>query len=242
MPDNLPHLLLLPNFLSEEAALETLPAILNEKISCIEGIIAENEKEARRYLKHFSFKEGKTFRDIPIRLLNEHTTKEQLKELLTPILEGQTWGVVSDAGLPCIADPGAQLVALAKQKDVKIEAISGPSSVFLALMLSGLSAQRFYFQGYLERDPVKLRAEIQMLEKESKLRKCTQVCIEAPYRSTSLFTTLVETLEESTKLSISCDLTAKNELSETFSIRQWRKKTAPDLQKKPTVFLFSAVE
>lgn len=242
MPDKTPYLLLLPNFLSEEALLETLPAILNEKISSLEGIIAENEKEARRYLKHFSFKEGKTFRDIPIRLLNEHTTKEELKELLVPVLEGQTWGVVSDAGLPCIADPGAQLVALAKQKEVKIEAISGPSSVFLALMLSGLSAQRFFFQGYLERDPVKLRAEIQMLEKESKLRKSTQVCIEAPYRSISLFTALLETLDENTKLSVSCDLTSKAEFSETFSIRQWRKKITPDLQKKPTIFLFSAAE
>ncbi len=237
-----PYLVLLPNFLSEEASLETLPAIVGQKVSCLDGIIAENEKEARKYLKHFSFKEGKTFRDIPIRLLNEHTSKEELQELLIPILQSETWGIISDAGLPCIADPGAQLVALAKQKGIQVEAISGPSSVFLALMLSGLSAQRFFFQGYLERDPEKLRAEIRVLEKESKQRKCTQVCIEAPYRSLSLFTALVQTLEDSTKLSISCDLTSKTEMSETLPIRQWKKRAEPDLQKKPTIFLFNASE
>lgn len=242
MPDKKTCLLLLPNFLSEEALLETLPAILNEKISNLDGIIAESEKEARRYLKHFSFKEGKTFRDIPIRLLNEHTSREEVVDLLGPVIQGQIWGVISDAGLPCIADPGSQLVALAKQKGVAIEAISGPSSVFLALMLSGLSAQRFFFQGYLDREPLKLRSEIQMLEKESKQRKCTQVCIEAPYRSISLFTALLEVLDDNTKLSIACDLTSKSEVSDTFFIRQWKKRAAPDLQKKPTVFLFSAGE
>lgn len=241
MLDKKPHLVLLPNFLSEEAALETLPAMLGEKVSCLAGIIAENEKEARRYLKHFSFKDGRTFRDIPIRLLNEHTSKEELQELLVPILQGEFWGIISDAGLPCIADPGATLVALAKQKGVQVEAISGPSSIVLALMLSGLSAQRFYFQGYLERDPEKLRAEIRMLEKESKQRNCTQVCIEAPYRSMSLFTALLQTLEENTKLSISCDLTSKTEMSETLSIKAWKKRDQPDLQKKPTIFLFNAM-
>ena len=242
MSDKKPHLLLLPNFLSEEASLETLPANLGQKVFSLDGIIAENEKEARRYLKHFSFKEGKTFRDIPIRLLNEHTVKEELQELLAPILQGQVWGIISDAGLPCIADPGAQLVALAKQRGVQVEAISGPSSIFLALMLSGLSAQRFFFQGYLERDPEKLRAEIRVLEKESKQRTCTQVCIEATYRSLSLFTALIQTLEENTKLSISCDLTSKTEMSETLSVRQWKKRIEPDLQKKPTIFLFNASE
>ncbi|MES2199504.1 MAG: SAM-dependent methyltransferase [Chlamydiota bacterium] len=242
MSDRKPHLLLLPNFLSEEASLETLPAILGQKVSCLDGIIAESEKEARRYLKHFSFKEGKTFRDIPIRLLNEHTSKEDLQELLALVTGEATWGIISDAGLPCIADPGAQLVALAKQKGISVEAVSGPSSVFLALMLSGLSAQRFFFQGYLERDPEKLRAEIRVLEKESKQRKCTQVCIEAPYRSLNLFSALLQTLEDNTKLSISCDLTSKTEFSETFSVRQWKKREEPNLQKKPTIFLFNAGE
>ncbi|MBS0628230.1 MAG: SAM-dependent methyltransferase [Verrucomicrobia bacterium] len=242
MLDKKPLLLLLPNFLSEEALLETLPAILSRKIFDLDGIIAESEKEARRYLKHFTFKEGKTFRDIPIRVLNEHTPHQEVADLLNPIMQGQVFGVISDAGLPCIADPGARLVALAKQKGVMVEAISGPSSVFLALMLSGLSAQRFFFQGYLEREPIKLRSEIQMLEKESKQRKCTQVCIEAPYRSLSLFTTLLDVLEDNTKLSIACDLTSKSEISYTFSVRQWKKRTPPDLQKKPTVFLFSADE
>jgi len=225
--------------LAEDALLETLPAVLTEKVDSLHGLIAESEKEARRYLKRFAFKEGKTFRDIPIALLNEHTSKEELGALLAKVLEGERWGLISDAGLPCIADPGALLVHLAKEKNVKVEAISGPSSVFLALMLSGIPSQKFFFQGYLERDPAKLRLEIKSLEKEAKAKKCTQMCIEAPYRSVSLFTALLETLEDGTLLSVASDLTGPEQISETFSIRHWKKRPAPPILKKPTVFLFS---
>ena len=139
-----PLLLLLPNVLSEEESTFCHLALdLGKKIGSLDGLIAESEKGGRRYLKRFTFPEGRTFRDVPIRLLNEHTESKQLNELLDPILKGETWGIVSDAGLPCIADPGALLVSLARKKGVNIEAISGPSSVFLALMLSGLSAQKF---------------------------------------------------------------------------------------------------
>ena len=240
MLDKKPLLLLLPNVLSEteEDTFCHFPADLYKKIGSLDGIIAESEKGARRYLKRFVFPEGKSFRDVPIRLLNEHTEVKQLNELLDPLFKGETWGIVSDAGLPCIADPGALLVSLARKKGIKVEAISGPSSVFLALMLSGLSAQKFCFQGYLERDPIKLRSDIKVLEKESKQKKMSQVFIEVPYRSQNLFEILLEVLEENTKLSVSVNLTAPDEISHTFSIREWRKKEKLDLHKKPVVFVF----
>ena len=232
-------LTLLPNVLSEETEdiFIYVPAILEKVVTSLDGLIVENEKEARKYLKRFTFPEGKTFRDVPMKVLNEHTKNQELKELLYPVLKGENWGVVSDAGLPCIADPGAKLVALAKRKGVKVEAITGPSSLILALMLSGFSAQKFSFQGYLKRDSKELCAEIKELEAESKQKNMTQVFIEAPYRSQQLFDALLRVLEEDTNLSIASNLTAKDEISETFPVKEWKKRGSPSLHKKPTVFL-----
>ncbi len=235
-------LILLPNVLhdGEEDIRRVFPAIVQDKVVSLHGLIAENEKEARRYLKRFIFPEGRTFREVPIRLLNEHTTPQELAELLEPLLSGETWGLISDAGLPCLADPGANLVALARKKGVSIEAVSGPSSLFLALMLSGLSAQNFTFHGYLERDPVRICSQIKELEKKSQQFQQTQLCIEAPYRSQSLLNALIKNLSPSTTLSICVNLTAPDELVWTFPVKEWLKKNLPDLHKKPTIFLFSA--
>lgn len=235
----MPKLLLLPNLLSEEQPLGALPAYISEKIFPLQGLLAESEKEGRRYLKHFSFSEGRTFREIPILLLNEHTTKAEMQERLEPILQGQIWGIVSDAGLPCIADPGARFVRLVKQKGVAVEALSGPSSIVQALMLSGLSAQKFFFHGYLPREVDPLRFEILKLEKEAKEKGCTQVCIERPYRSMALFTAFLQNLQESTILSVAVHLGSNEEQSYTMSIRQWRRKEPLDLHKKPVVFLWA---
>lgn len=233
-------LILLPNVLHEEEdSSRVFPPLVQKKVSSLQGLIAENEKEARRYLKRFTFPEGRSFRDIPIRLLNEHTTKEELLELIKPLLRGETWGLISDAGLPCLADPGANLVALARKNSIAIEAIPGPSSLFLALMLSGLSAQKFAFHGYLERDLLRLRAQIKGLEKQSLELNQTELCIEAPYRSQQLLEVLIHELNPSTFLSVCSNLTAPDELIWTLSIKEWRKKTLPDLHKKPTIFLFS---
>lgn len=233
-------LILLPNLLHEEEVdfHDFLPAIVEEKVLSLNGIIAESEKAARRYLKRFSYPEGRSFREIPIRLLNEHTASSDLEELLAPLLVGERWGLISDAGLPCLADPGANLVALARKKNIKVEAISGPSSLFLALMLSGLSAQRFWFYGYLERDPQLLRAEIKKLEKESLEKKTTILCIEAPYRSQTLFQALTQELDPSIQLSVCVNLTASNEDVFSFSVKEWKKRPIPDLHKKTVVFVF----
>ncbi len=234
-------LILLPNVLYDacEDLSAVFPGCVQEKVISLQGLIVENEKEARRYLKRFTFPEGKSFRDIPLRLLNEHTKQEELEELLEPLLKGETWGLISDAGLPCLADPGSNLVALARRKGVFIEAVPGPSSIFLSLMLSGLSAQNFAFHGYLERDSLKLKEQLKDLEKESLKHRQTKLCIEAPYRSQTLLQTLVQDLSPSTLLSVCVNLTAPDQEVWTFSIKEWRKKTLPDLHKKPAIFLFS---
>ena len=234
-------LILLPNVLSEdvEDIFQYVPKMLEQKVTSLDGLIVENEKEARKFLKRFNFPEGKTFRDIPMQVLNEHTKGKELKELIYPIVKGETWGIVSDAGLPCIADPGATLVALAKKKGVTIEAITGPSSLILALMLSGFSAQKFCFHGYLARDSLKLQEDIKALEKEAKERGMTQVCIEAPYRSQKLLDALLDTLDDSTHLSVAANLTAIDEFSKTLTVKEWKELKDIDLHKKPTVFLLS---
>ena len=236
-------LVLLPNLLAEgeEDPFMHLPKKAGDRVQVIQGLIAESEKGGRRYLKKFTFPEGRSFRDVPIALLNEHTDAKLLQELLAPMQQGETWGLISDAGLPCIADPGAQLVLLARKKGISIEAVPGPSSIFLALMLSGLSAQKFTFHGYLERDPIKLRQEITALEKESKQRKCTQLCIEAPYRSQTLLEILLEVLDDMTTLSISSRLTYPEEQTWTLLVKEWKKQALPDLHKKEAIFLFYAL-
>jgi len=238
----MPSLILLPNVLheGEEDIKNVFPPIVQDKVVALQGLIAESEKEARRYLKRFTFPEGRTFREVPLRLLNEHTTPQELNDLLKPLVKGETWGLISDAGLPCLADPGANLVAIARKRGIAIEAIPGPSSLFLALMLSGLSAQRFTFHGYLEREPSKLASQIKELEKQSLKNHQTQMCIEAPYRSQNLLQALIQELAPSTVLSTCVKLTAPDQAVWTLPVKEWRKKPLPDLHKKPAVFLFFA--
>lgn len=228
-------LFLFPNLLSDEGDhRDFLPASVDRAVSTIDGLIAESEKGARAYLRRFSFSAPKTFRDIPIRLLNEHTRSEELVDLLSPLLKGETWGLISDCGLPCLADPGATLVKQAREKGIKIEAFVGPSSLILALMLSGLPAQRFAFHGYLDRDP---RKQISHLEKRAKEEKATQLFIEAPYRSQKLLEQLIATLSSSTMLCVAWDLTMPSQQVISQSVAKWKIGPTPILEKHPTVFL-----
>lgn len=231
-------LILLPNLLfdEEENWRFHLPISVEEKVLSLKGLIAEDEKAGRRYLKRFSFPEGKSFRDISIRVLNEHTKKEELLDLLDPLLKGETWGLISDAGLPCLADPGSNLVYLARKKGILIEAMTGPSSLVLALMLSGLSAQKFTFHGYLEKESSRLSLAVKQLEKQPGM---THLFIEVPYRSQNVFQTLLEALSETTQLCVCVNLTAPDQRVWTFSIKEWRKRELPDLHKKPVVFVFA---
>ena len=208
-------LYLLPNLLHEESKLTvSLPSL--------DALIAESEKGGYTYLKRFSL--GK----IPVYMLNEHTRNTE--ELLS--IAEEKVGLISDAGLPCLADPGAELVFLARQKSVKIQAIPGPSALTLALMLSGLPAQTFTFHGYLERDEKALLSQLRSFPK-----KTTHLFIEAPYRNQKLLTFLLKHCQPHDLLSVAWNLTGPDEEVVTQEVQKWRAFPLPDLHKKPAIFI-----
>lgn len=228
-----PALLLLPNVLGDVRHHEPfLPASVDKAVETLDGLIAESEMGGRRFLSRF--KHEKKPHEIPLALLNEHTKDDELDFLLEPIKKGERWGLISDAGLPCIADPGAKLVALARQRGISIQAFSGPSSIFLALMLSGMPSQRFSFLGYLDRDPL---AAIKKLEKRAKEDDATQVFIETPYRNQALLEKLVATLSDTTLLACAWDLTLPSQGVLSQPVALWKKSPLPNLEKRAAIFL-----
>lgn len=225
-------LYLLPNLLADhESHAAYLPSSVDAAVSRICGLIAENEKEGRRFLRRFQY-EGRTFRDIPIRLLNEHTTPSQKKELLNEVFQKSPWGLISDCGMPCLADPGADFVLMAREKGIPIETFAGPSSILLALVLSGLGGQHFTFHGYLPKEEPQLTQEIKKLEKTPS----THLFIETPYRNQKLLEKLLSALHDETWLCVACDLTLPSQFVETKKIKDWKKKALPDINKRPAVF------
>lgn len=222
-------LYLLPNLLDETLPTEPfLPVSVGQAVASIQGLIAESEKMARRYLRRFISHDAMA--QMPLRLLNEHT--KELKELLLPMERGETWGLISDAGLPCIADPGADLVWLVHEKGIGVETFVGPSSLIMALQLSGFSGQEFAFHGYLPREPQDLERKVIELEK----RQGAQIWIEAPYRSAKMLELLKRVLQPKTRLCVAANLTTANQKVVSQTVQRW--KTSPfSLEKEPAVFL-----
>lgn len=233
-------LILLPNLLASSSDIKLLPALLPELVEQLDGVIGESEKGARAFLKLFRLKGGRPLQQMPVATLNEHTDASSLDELIAPMQGGETWGLLSDAGLPCLADPGALLVAKARQRLVAVEAYAGPSSMVLALLLSGLPAQRFAFEWYLPKEPVVRQKHLALLEARSRKEGSTQIFIETPYRSGKLFEELVGQLSSTTKLAYAASLTTSEQKVECRTIQEWRKAALPTLENQPTVFLFLA--
>lgn len=228
-------LLLLPNLLDETLAHEPfLPISVGAAVSKMDGLIAESEKSARRYLRRFVSHEHMA--KTPLRLLNEHTEKRELEDLLTPMREGQAWGLVSDAGLPCVADPGSDLVYLAHMNGIDVETFVGPSSIVMALQLSGFNGQRFAFHGYLPRDPEDLEPKI--LEVEKGASYATQIWIEAPYRSQKMLEQLKTLLHPTTLLCVATQITLPSQRVASWPILKW-KTSSWSMQKEPAIFLIS---
>jgi 16S rRNA (cytidine1402-2'-O)-methyltransferase len=234
-------LYLLPNLLDENSAHELfLPISVDKVVAKLDGLVAESEKGGRHFLRRFAFPEPKTFRDMPIRLLNEHSTEKDLDELMEPLKKRENWGLISDCGLPCLADPGSKLVRRCHALNIPVEALVGPSSIVMALMLSGLPAQSFAFHGYLERETPLLAKQLQLLEERSLKEKSTHVCIEAPYRSPRMLETLIHNLKDTTLLCVAWDLALPTQRVIVLSVSRWKKFTLPNLEKKPCVFLFAS--
>lgn len=235
-PTPKPALLLLPNVLGDvKHHAPFLPASVDKAVATIDGLIAESPTAGRRYLSRFETK--KPLNEVPIALFNEHTPDADLDFLLEPIRKGERWGLISDGGLPCVADPGAKLVRRAMNSGIVVQAFVGPSSILLALMLSGLPGQRFYFSGYLDKEPEKRDAEIKSLQRRSKADDATQIFIETPYRNKHLLESLVATLNDQTRLCVAWDLTLPSQGVISQKVEQWKKSPLPNLDKKTAVFL-----
>jgi 16S rRNA (cytidine1402-2'-O)-methyltransferase len=232
-----PALLLLPNVLGDVLHHELfLPASVDRAVATLDGLISESETGGRRYLSRF--KTAKKPHEIPIALLNEHTPDGDMDFLLEPIRKGERWGLISDAGLPCIADPGALLVRRAHQTGIPVQAFSGPSSIVLALMLSGLPGQRFAFHGYLDKDPTLREKRMKELQRASEIEHATQICMETPYRNQAFLESLLRVLADDTLLACGWDLTLPTQGILSQPVAVWKKSPLPKLEKKNAIFLF----
>ncbi|MDE3055249.1 MAG: SAM-dependent methyltransferase [Verrucomicrobiota bacterium] len=225
-------LLLLPNLLDPSADSLLLPAATGAALRTLSGLIAENEKEARRFLFHFLTREE--VGALPIVSLNEHTASGQLASLLVPMEKGEAWGLISDRGLPCVSDPGANLVSLARQRGISVRSLGGTSSLLLALQLSGFSGERFTYHGYLPREEPSLCQALRQIEKECVGR--TQMWIEAPYRTAKMVEIVLRTLSSNTLFCVAAELTGQNERVIVQSVAEWKRKT-PSFGKEAALFL-----
>lgn len=233
---NKPALLLLPNVLGDVKHHEPfLPASVDKAVATIDGLIAESATAGRRYLARFATKKPPL--EIPVAVFNHNSPDDEIDFLLQPIRQGERWGLISDAGLPCVADPGARLVSRARQSGIAVQAFIGPSSILLSLMLSGLPGQRFTFLGYIEKDPKKRMQQIRELERRSKSDDATQIFIEAPYRNAHLLEALISILNDETLLCVAWDLTLPTQGVVSQPVALWKKSPLPNLEKKAAIFL-----
>ncbi len=227
-------LYLIPTTLGETAeTADVLPMKINAVINLIDEYIVENEKSARQYLKKMGIK--KPLQEIILHPLNQHTVAQEISGYLDNIANGKNIGIISEAGCPGIADPGAEVVALAHERNVPVVPLVGPSSILLALMASGFNGQSFTFHGYLPKERHERIKKLKELEKAAQ-RKQTQLFIETPYRNMHLLEDLVNSCNGNTRLCIACDITLPTEFIKTKRMAEW-KKQLPDIHKKPTIFL-----
>ncbi len=227
-------LFLIPTTLGENEPLEVLPISIKRAIEEIDYYIVENEKSARRFIKKISPRKSQP--NLLIEVLNKYTEPEAIPTFLQPCLEGHNIGVLSEAGCPGIADPGADVVRVAHQKNIQVVPLVGPSSIVLAMMASGLNGQNFAFNGYLPIDTADRKKAIKSLEKKSIDLGQSQIFIETPYRNDKLLAELLKALSINTLLCIACDITLSTEFIATKKISDW-KKTVLDLNKRPTIFI-----
>ncbi|MDO6490801.1 MULTISPECIES: SAM-dependent methyltransferase [unclassified Cellulophaga] len=228
---------LIPTTLGDNEPLEVLPISIKRTIEQIDYYIVENEKTARRFIKKIS--SGKSQPSLHIELINKFTDPQTIPSFLNPCFEGKNIGIISEAGCPGIADPGAEVVKIAHQKNIQVVPLVGPSSIFLALMASGLNGQSFAFNGYLPIDNGERKATIKKMERISKDNDQSQIFIETPYRNDKLLAEFLKTLAPHTLLCIATDITLPTEQITTNTIADW-KKINVDLNKRPTIFLFQA--
>lgn len=231
-------LYLIPVPLGPSAPQESLPANVLATLRPLTYFVVEQAKTARAFLKAAGT--DTPLQELQLQELNEHTKANELNRLLEPLRSGHDVGLLSEAGCPAVADPGANLVALAQAENIRVVPLIGPSSLLLALMASGLNGQRFSFQGYLPAKEAERTKMLRDLEAESKKRQQTQIFIETPYRNRAMYEAILQSCQPNTRLTVATDLTLPGESVLTRTIAAWRKQTPPEIERRPTVFLLLA--
>lgn len=227
---------LIPVFLSDSQANGVFPNINREIIFSLDVFIVENLRTARRFLRKVGYQ--KDFEKVKFYELNEHTQSLAIYKFLDDVKTGKNIGLMSEAGIPCVADPGFQIVDFAQQLGIQVKPLIGPSSILLALMASGMNGQQFVFHGYLPIDKKERRKTILNIENTARNSNQTQIFIETPYRNNKLFADILTFCASNTMLCVATDITGEKESIKTRSIEEWRKIKL-DLHKKPTVFLIN---
>lgn len=229
-------LYLIPNTLGDTRIGSVIPDEVIGLIKTIKTFASENPKNTRHFLKRID-------KSIPLESLqfielNEHSDRQQVEEGLVWLAKGDV-GIISEAGCPGIADPGAELVALAHAHNYQVVPLVGPSSILLALIASGCNGQNFSFHGYLPVKSNERSRALKSFERQSGQEDRTQIFIETPYRNLKLFEEMLQVLQPQTKLTIACDITTENEYIKTYTIQEW-KKERPDIHKRPCIFIVYA--
>lgn len=227
-------LYLIPTTLGETEPLEVMPISVKKVVEQLNHFIVENEKTARRHIKKLTPKKPQP--SLVLYTLDKYADELETKRFLDVCDEGISVGLMSEAGVPAIADPGATIVSLAHQKGIQVVPLVGPSSILMAVMSSGMNGQNFAFNGYLPIDRAERKKAIKSLERLSKDKNQSQVFIETPYRNEKMFSDLKSTLTPSTKLCIAADITLPEEYIKTYEVHQW-KNQSPNLHKRPAIFI-----
>lgn len=230
-------LFLVPTMLGDSAPLEVLPFSIKRTIENVDHYIAENEKSARRFIKRVS--PTKSQPDLHFELLNKYTDSTEIPSFLDPCIQGLDVALLSEAGAPGIADPGADVVRVAHDKRIKVVPLVGPSSILMAMMASGMNGQNFAFTGYLPIEKELRGKAIKSLEMVSRETGQAQIFIETPYRNEKLFQELLKRLKPDTRLCIATDISLQTEQIASKTVNEW-KKVGAAIHKKPTVFIVQA--
>lgn len=226
-------LYLIPTTLAPDTT-TVLPVQIKEVVRELNYYLVEDVRTARRFLSQLGI--GKSIEEISFQVLNKDTPKAQIKDLFDKIPTGENIGIMSEAGCPGIADPGALAVEFAHRNNIEVVPLVGPSSILLALMGSGMNGQSFTFHGYLPIDKAERVKAIKQLEKESREKRRTQIFMETPYRNNKLLEDIVGVCSGTTLFCIASDLTGKDQFIKTKTINEW-KQGVPDIHKKPSIFL-----
>ena len=227
-------LYLIPVTLGDTAIEKVLPAYNKEIILGIKHFVVEDVRSARRFLK--KVERSINIDELIFYTLNKHTSPEEISGYLKPLLGGESMGVISEAGCPAVADPGADVVAIAQRKNLKVVPLVGPSSIILSVMGSGFNGQSFAFHGYLPIDPSERIKRIKVLEQRIYSENQTQLFIETPYRNNKMMEDIVKNCRPQTKLCIAANITCEDEYIKTKTVKEWQGKL-PDLSKIPCIFL-----